>query len=106
MSRISVRGILTDAHNEITRTQVEAPYSMYYPIQAYGHQRTQPRRRKECRANRSGLERQLALNTETGSSESGGVERKDATRRLTCAREPGHLMRLSRSHLTRQSREA
>jgi len=30
-----------------------------------------------------------------------GVERKDAARRLTRAREPGHLMRLSRSHLTR-----
>ena len=32
--------------------------------------------------------------------------RKDAARRLTRAWEPGHLMRLSRSHLTRQSREA
>ena len=35
-------GILTDAHNEIARTQVEAPYSTYYPIEAHGHQRTQP----------------------------------------------------------------
>jgi len=43
---------------------------------------------------------------ETGSSELEGVERKDAARRLTRAREPGHLMRLPRSHLTRQSWEA
>jgi len=56
--------------------------------------------------NQSGLERLLPSNTETGSSEPGGVERKDAARRLTRAREPGHLIRLSYSHLTRQSREA
>ena len=29
LSRISVRGILTDAHNEITYTQVEALKSMF-----------------------------------------------------------------------------
>jgi len=33
---------------------------------------------------------------EAGSSESEGVERKVTARRLTRAREPGHLMRLSR----------
>ena len=32
LSRISVRGILTDVHNEIARTQVKAPYSTYYPV--------------------------------------------------------------------------
>ena len=30
--RISVRGILTDVHNEIARTQVEAPNSTLYPV--------------------------------------------------------------------------
>ena len=32
LSRISVTGILTDVHNEIARTQVEVPYSTYYPV--------------------------------------------------------------------------
>jgi len=32
LSRILVRGILTDVHNEIARTQVKAPYSTYYPV--------------------------------------------------------------------------
>ena len=32
LSRISVRGILTDVHNEIARTQVEAPNSTLYPV--------------------------------------------------------------------------
>ena len=32
MSRVSVRGIPTDVHNEIARTQVEAPNSTLYPI--------------------------------------------------------------------------
>jgi len=32
LSRISVRGILTDVHNEIARTQVEAPISTLYPV--------------------------------------------------------------------------
>jgi len=45
-------------------------------------------------------------NTEIGSYESKGLECKDAARCLARAREPGHLMRLPRSHLTRQSREA
>jgi len=36
----------------------------------------------------------------------GGVERKDTVRRLTRARELGHLMRLLLSHLTHWSREA
>jgi len=30
--RVLVRGILTDVHNEITRTQVEAPNSTLYPF--------------------------------------------------------------------------
>ena len=106
LSRITVRGILTDVHDESCPyasrgLQLDAP-----PSHAYGHRRPQPRRWKGRRTNRSGLERWLPSNTETGSSESEGVERKDAARRLTRAREPGHLMRLSHSHLTRQSREA
>jgi len=32
VSRISVRGILTDVHNEIARTEVEAPNSTLYPV--------------------------------------------------------------------------
>jgi len=32
LSRVSVRGIPTDVHNEIARTQVEAPNSTLYPI--------------------------------------------------------------------------
>jgi len=32
LSRISVRGILTDVHNEIAHTQVEAPNSTLYPV--------------------------------------------------------------------------
>jgi len=83
LSRVSIRGILTDVHNEIARTQVEAPNSTNTEIGS-----SEP------------------SNTEIGSSEPEGVERKDATRRLMRAREPGHLMSLSRSHLTRQSREA
>ena len=107
LSRVSVRGVLTGAHNKIARTQVEAPNSKLYPIsRTYSHRRPRPRRRKGRRANRLGFERQLPSNTEIGSSESGGVERKDATRRLTRAWEPGHLMRLSLSHLTCRSREA
>ncbi len=32
LSRVSVRGILTDAHNEITRTRIEALNSMLQSI--------------------------------------------------------------------------
>jgi len=32
LSRVSVRGILTDVHNQIARTQVESPNSTLYPI--------------------------------------------------------------------------
>jgi len=32
LSRISVRGIPTDLHNETARTQVEVPNTMLYPI--------------------------------------------------------------------------
>jgi len=31
LSRVSIRGTLTDAHNEITRTQIEALNSTLYP---------------------------------------------------------------------------
>ena len=104
LSRILVRGTLTDVHIESIRTEVEASNSM--PSCTHGPRRPQPQRWKERPANRPGLERRLQSNTETGSYESEGLERKDAARRLTWAREPGHLMRLPRSHLTRQSREA
>jgi hypothetical protein len=32
VSRIAVRGILTDVHDEIARTQVEASNSTLYPV--------------------------------------------------------------------------
>ena len=32
LSRVSVRGMLTDVHNEIARTQVEAPNSTLCPV--------------------------------------------------------------------------
>jgi len=93
-------------HNENIRTQVEASNSTPYPVirpvlddrnleqgknvlridqgSSAGYRRIW----KQARANRK------------------GVERKDAARRLTRAREPWHLMCLPRSHLTRQSRKA
>jgi len=52
---------------------------------AHGPRRPQPRRRKGRPVNRPELERRLPSNTETGSSESEGVERKDTARRLTQA---------------------
>ena len=106
LSRVSVSCILNDARKRDYPYAGRGPRLDALVNHTYSHRRPQPRRRKGRRANRSGLERQLPSNTETGSSEPGGVKRKDAARRLTRAREPGHLMRLSRSHLTRQSREA
>ena len=41
----------------------------------------------------------------SGSGESIGLEHKGAVRRLSRVQEPGHLMRLACSHLSRQSRE-
>ena len=92
-------------HTKGIRTQVEASDSTPYLVIRTvldGHSLEHGKRP----AKRPGLERRLPSNTETGSSESEGVERKDAARRLTRAREPEHLMRLPCSHLTRQSREA
>jgi len=101
LSRVSVRGILTDAHNKIYPYIDRSPQLDILISHTYSHRRLQPRRQKRRRANRSGVERQLPSNTEMGSSKPGGVERKDTARRLTRSREPGHLMRLSLSHLTR-----
>jgi hypothetical protein len=106
MSRISVRGIPTDVHNEIIRTKVEIPNSTLYSITCIIIDDPSIEDGKGRRANQAGLERQLPSNTETSSSESASIERKGAARRLTHAREPEHLMRLSHPHLTRQSREA
>ena len=53
-----------------------------------------------------GSTEQRPSNTKTGSYDSTGLERKDVVRRLMQVWEPGHLMRLLCSHLTRQSREA
>ena len=75
-----------------------------------------PNRIRECRrrnlehgksvvrTSRGSTERRPS-NTEIGSYESKGLERKDAARRLAWAWEQGHLMRMPHSHLTRQSRE-
>ena len=92
LSRVSVRGTLTDAHDESTRTQIKGPrldaprshaqLSMP-PRRTHSYRRPEPRTRKERRANRLGLERRLPSNTETGSYELKGLERKDAARRLT-----------------------
>ena len=94
-----MRGTLTDVYNENTRTQVEASNSTLYPVIRTVLDSPGLEHGKR-------LERRLPSNTETGSSESEGVERKDAARRMTRAREPGHLMRLPRSHPTRRSQEA
>ena len=55
VSRVSVRGTLTDAYNEITRTKVEALNSTLWSY-TYDRRRPQPRRRKRRRANHSGVE--------------------------------------------------
>jgi len=76
------------------------------PSRMHEYRRPQPQTRKERRANQLGLDRRRPPNTETGSYESKGLERKDAAHRLTQAREPGHLLCMPCSHLTRQSWEA
>jgi len=95
LSRVSVRGTLTDGHDESTRVYIETPD-------------TTPPDRIYDRQNKTTT---MASNTERASCESAGArpnsdrriqklartnrqafKRRDATRRLTRVREPGHLM--------------
>ena len=106
MSGISVRGTQTDVYDENTRTQVEASDSTLYPVIRVVPDGHSLKHGKSILRIDQGSSAGYHRIRNTGSSESEGVECKDATRRLTRAREPGHLMRLPHSHLTRQSREA
>ena len=103
LSRVSVRGILTVTHDGITRTQVEALNSTLWPGICTVLDNRSPEDGK-------GVERidqgSSAATVEYGSRLEQTKRRRAQGRRLTHAREQGHLMRLSHSHLTRQSWEA
>jgi len=87
--RISVRGTLTDMHVENIHTQVEAPNSTPCLVIRTVLDDCGLEHRNKRPANRSRLERRLSSNTEVGSYESEGLERKDAARRLTQAQGSG-----------------
>jgi len=85
VSRISVRGTLTDMHVENIRTQVEAPNSTPCLVIRTVLNDCGLEHGNKCPANRSTLERRLPSNTEVGSYEPEGLEHKDVARRLTQA---------------------
>jgi len=90
MSRVSVRGTLSNTHYEIARMKVETLNST---LQSYVCAAIDGRSLEDGNSLErigSGLERRLPSMTEAGSSEPRGVGREDTVRRPTRAREPKH----------------
>jgi len=105
VSRVSARGTITNTHDESTRTKSRSPPQRPPVTRTVIDVHNLEHGKSVVRID-WGSTKQQPSNTETGSYESKGLERKDAARRLTRAREPGHLMRLPCSHLTRELGEA
>ena len=99
LSRVSARGTLTNAHDESTRTKSRSPTRRPPVARTVINVHSLKHGKSVVRIDWGSTKRRPS-NTETGSYESKSLERKDAARRLMRAQEPGHLMRLPRSHLT------
>ena len=99
LSRVSARGTLTNAHDESTHTKLRSPTRRPPVARTIINVHSLEHGKSVVRIDWGSTKRRPS-NTETGSYESKGLERKDAARRLTRAQELGHLMRLPRSHLT------